>query len=393
MASRPVTPVLLADGAVGSPSLAFVYQKGTGFFRDGSQIKATIKGTLAATISTTGMTFVGTGAFSGAVTVTSTSASALTVGRQGATNPVLAVDAATSSVVTGVKITGAATGTAAAVVATGSAADEHMTINAKGAGTLKLQSVATGIFTVGLLATPALTVTLATAGTGINITSAASGGGVAIAATGGTNEAVTFDGKGTGTIGIGTVSTGAITLGAATGVTGALTVTSAGASALAVGRLGATTPALQVDASAGTSITGLKITAAAAGNGLALAAVGEASNGNITIDAQGTGTLTLNGTATGNIVLGAAATGVSLSVTGGLTSRSATAVPATAGAVAAGAAITAYTEGWKLWVTSDAPSHTATKGDLCINTGGSSTSTRLYVNNGTTNWVAITTAS
>lgn len=88
-----------------------------------------------------------------------------------------------------------------------------------------------------------------------------------------------------------------------------------------------------------------------------------------------------------------AATGASLATTGGVTTRSGTAVPATAGAVAAGAALTMYSTGIKIWVTSDAPTHTATKGDLCINTGGSSSSTRLYVNNGTTNWVAVTTAS
>jgi len=81
------------------------------------------------------------------------------------------------------------------------------------------------------------------------------------------------------------------------------------------------------------------------------------------------------------------------SSTGTITAKSGTAVPATAGAVAAGAAISMYSTGIKLWVTSDAPTHSGTKGDLCINTGGSSTSTRLYVNNGTTNWIAITTAS
>ena len=42
---------------------------------------------------------------------------------------------------------------------------------------------------------------------------------------------------------------------------------------------------------------------------------------------------------------------------------------------------------------SGAPSHTSVKGSLYIRTDGSSTSTRLYINNGTTNWVAITTAS
>lgn len=40
-----------------------------------------------------------------------------------------------------------------------------------------------------------------------------------------------------------------------------------------------------------------------------------------------------------------------------------------------------------------APTFSATKGSLYLNLTGSSTSTRLYVNNGTTTWIAVTTAS
>lgn len=76
-----------------------------------------------------------------------------------------------------------------------------------------------------------------------------------------------------------------------------------------------------------------------------------------------------------------------------VSTKTGTAVPATAGAVAAGAPITMFSGGPSIYVTSDAPTHTAVKGSICINTGGSSSSTRLYVNNGTTNWVAVTTAS
>lgn len=96
---------------------------------------------------------------------------------------------------------------------------------------------------------------------------------------------------------------------------------------------------------------------------------------------------------TGGTISGVALTTTSSSSTGGVTAKSGTAVPASAGAVAAGAPITMFSTGIKIWVTSDAPGFSATKGDLCINTGGSSSSTRLYINNGTTNWVAITTAS
>lgn len=79
------------------------------------------------------------------------------------------------------------------------------------------------------------------------------------------------------------------------------TITSASATALAVGRLGATTPALLVDASTATSITGIKIKSAASTGGVAISAIGEAANGNLTIDAQGSGTISLNATGTGNI--------------------------------------------------------------------------------------------
>lgn len=88
-----------------------------------------------------------------------------------------------------------------------------------------------------------------------------------------------------------------------------------------------------------------------------------------------------------------AATGTSATLTGAVTAKSGTAVPASAGALAAGAPVVLFSTGISLWVTSDAPAFSATKGDLCINTAGNSSSTRLYINNGTTNWVAITTAS
>lgn len=89
-----------------------------------------------------------------------------------------------------------------------------------------------------------------------------------------------------------------------------------------------------------------------------------------------------------------AITGASVSVTGGITAESGTAVPASAGAVAAGKPITLFSSGPSIYVTSNAPSFTAVKGSLCINTGGSSTSTRLYVNtDGATTWTNFTSAA
>jgi DNA-binding transcriptional MerR regulator len=82
---------------------------------------------------------------------------------------------------------------------------------------------------------------------------------------------------------------------------GALTVTSSGTSTLAVGRQGATSPALQVDASTASSVTGLKVKAGAAGGGLALSTVGGNTNEVLTIDAKGSGAITLANSSTGDI--------------------------------------------------------------------------------------------
>lgn len=129
----------------------------------------------------------------------------------------------------------------------------------------------------------------------------------------------------------------------------------------------------------------------------------------ITGTASFAGSSFTNLTTTGNTILGDAtsdtttingvltvtsdATAVGIVDAGGLSVKSATAVPATAGAVAAGAPITLFTSGPSIYVTSDAPTFTAIKGSICIATNGSSSSTRLFINNGTTNWVAVTTAS
>ncbi len=83
-------------------------------------------------------------------------------------------------------------------------------------------------------------------------------------------------------------------------------LTSAGAAALAVGRQGATNPALLVDASTGTSVTGLSVKSAAAAGGVAVAAISSGTNENLTVDAKGSGTITLGGTSTGALVMGRA---------------------------------------------------------------------------------------
>ncbi len=118
------------------------------------------------TANTTGVTMAGalaiTGALSGvttlgvstSATVTSASAVALAVGLAGATNPAFLVDSSTASQAAGLKVTGAATGGTVAIVAIDSGAATNLTINAKGTGTIGIGSVSTGAVTI----TPATTI-------------------------------------------------------------------------------------------------------------------------------------------------------------------------------------------------------------------------------------------
>lgn len=101
-----------------------------------------------------GTTIAGTTA-AGVTTITSTSASALTVGRQGATDPVLKINANTGSVISGIEITGAATGNGATIASIGGTS-EPLALNAKGSGTIAIGAGASnGIVTI----TPATVVT------------------------------------------------------------------------------------------------------------------------------------------------------------------------------------------------------------------------------------------
>lgn len=98
----------------------------------------------------------------------------------------------------------------------------------------------------------------------------------------------------------GTITAAIANFSGAVGVSSTLTVTSTSASALAVGRQGATNPVLQVDASTATVLTGLKIKGAGTGGGVAISVVeAGGTNNNLTIDAMGTGTITFGGTSTG----------------------------------------------------------------------------------------------
>jgi len=92
----------------------------------------------------------GTLAFSGAVNISSTlsvaspSASALTVGLGGGSNPALQVDASTASSATGIKIKSAAAAGGAALSVITSGTNENLTIDAAGSGTITLGGTSTG---------------------------------------------------------------------------------------------------------------------------------------------------------------------------------------------------------------------------------------------------------
>ena len=99
----------------------------------------TVDSAAALNLGTTGATGVNIGHGSVSNVITG-GGNALAVGANGSTNPVLKVDASAGSVATGLAVTGAAAASGVALQAISSGANESLTINAKGTGTLTLQS-------------------------------------------------------------------------------------------------------------------------------------------------------------------------------------------------------------------------------------------------------------
>jgi hypothetical protein len=97
-----------------------------------------------------------------------------------------------------------------------------------------------------------------------------------------------------------------------------------------------------------------------------------------------TGAVTVTGT------FGAATSVTTLAATGNITADSASALVA-GGASAFIATNTAA--GMGVYVGSGAPTVAAAKGSIYLRSDGSSASTRLYVSDGGTTWIAVTTAS
>jgi len=187
----------VANGGTGATTLTgYVKGSGTSAFTASSTIPTSdLSGTISLTSQVTGTlpvanggtgvtTSTGTGSvvlsagptFTGTLasanqTLTTTSANALAVGRQGTTNPVLNVDASTANVVTGLNVKGAAAAAGLALSVTSSGTNENLTIDAKGSGTVTINGTATGAITLSRATTlsAALTyggVTLSNAVTG-----------------------------------------------------------------------------------------------------------------------------------------------------------------------------------------------------------------------------------
>lgn len=163
--------------------------------------------------------------------LTSTSANAIAIGPNGSTNPTLKINANTASAATGLEVVGAAAAGGLAVKAISSGTNENLTLDAKGSGTVTINGTATGAISLARTSTvtssaataltvgangatnPVVQVDAATASvaTGLKITGAAAAGGLAVAViSSGTNENMTIDAKGSGTISLGTTSTGNI---------------------------------------------------------------------------------------------------------------------------------------------------------------------------------------
>lgn len=149
-------------------------------------------------------------------TITSTSANALAVGANGTTNPALNVDASAGSVATGWNHVGAAAASGAAIAVISSGTNESGTIDAKGTGSLKLNSVGgTGFVQIGGAGS-------GNNATGLKVTPNAAASGLAIAVVStGTNENATLDAKGSGTITLNGTATGNVNVGTGLIVIGA----------------------------------------------------------------------------------------------------------------------------------------------------------------------------
>jgi hypothetical protein len=177
---------------------------------------ATIARTDAAQTFTGTQTFgavalTGAATTSGTVIQTSASANAFATGLAGNTNPVFRTVNNIASQATGISITGRAEAAGADITVLSSGTNEQMNLEAKGSGAILMNGTATGAVLVGDATNPAFSVVHTTEGTGVKVTSAAAASGVAVAAiSSGTNENLTINAKGSGTVSLNSTATGAV---------------------------------------------------------------------------------------------------------------------------------------------------------------------------------------
>lgn len=163
---------------------------------------------------------------------------------------------------------------------------------------------------------------------------------------------------------------------------GPVAVVSSSATAFSVGRQGATNPAFDVDASAGTQLAGLRVTGAATAGTVAVAVIDSGSNANLTINAKGSGTIDIGGTSTGKANLG----------NGNASVNAAVATPA--GGSTSARLLFGTTAGFGIYYGSGVPTVSAAQGSIYLRSDGSSGTTRMYINtNGSTTWINVTTPS
>jgi len=170
----------------------------------------------------------------GPLNVTTNSAIGLTVGAGGTTNSVLTIDGSTASQASGLRIKGAISGGQVAIDLTDPGASTGLTINSKGAGAVTIGNVSTGGVNLGSATTvtsnsvtslnvgpngttnPVFGVdsSVASSQAGLRVSGAATGGTVKILTTDpGSNNNLSINAAGTGTVSIANTSTGNVTVG------------------------------------------------------------------------------------------------------------------------------------------------------------------------------------
>lgn len=198
---------------------------------------------------------------------------------------------------------------------------------------------------------------------------------------------------------------------------------SSSANAFAIGPTGSTNPTFNVDASTASAVTGLTVKSSTATAGVFLNVTSSGTNENLVLVPKGTSGQ-LRSTAANNF-FGASANGAAgtalkigsfgdasnayVAATGsvtdvGLRLRGQGAgvvsvqdsIPTPAGGSATASLIFGSTTGFGIYYGSGAPTVSAAQGSIYLRSDGSSTSTRMYVNNSSgsgTTWTAVTTAA